>query len=113
MSGEWSIPPPCIIITTAKNLVVIGIIVVFLSYVIKALYMMHSNNETLSETLMHLSFWLWDVTFFFYAIIFVMLIYSCIISGYIVAKCLRSCIVEEEKDEERNRTPHAKFGIDE
>lgn len=111
MAGEWSIPPPCIIITTAKNLVVIGIIVVFLSYVIKALYMMHSNNETLSETLMHLSFWLWDVTFFFYAIIFVMLIYSCIISGYIVAKCLRSCIVEEERDEERNRTPHAKFGI--
>jgi len=91
MSDDWDIPAPCCIISTCKSVCTITVIVVFISYILKAAYMMNSNNETFFQTLLHLRFWAWDVAFFVYAILLVSTIYFSVIAFSVAVRVIRRC----------------------
>ena len=100
--SAYIIPPPCIIFTTVKFFFYMFFLVIFLGYIGKAIYMMAINNETLGQTLMHISFYFPDSTFFFWAIGFLLLLYGIIVATTILTRCLCKCH-EYEDSMERGR----------
>lgn len=84
----YTIPPPCVIFAAVRYVFFTILLIFFLGYVGKALYMMYVNDETFGETLTHLSFYYPDRVFFFWAIGFIIFAYGMIVIGTLFWRCM-------------------------